>query len=128
VYEGDLYEPLPVTLRGRVGILLANVPYVPTAQIALLPAEARVHEARVALDGGGDGLGILRRVTAAAPQWLAPGGHLLFETSERQVPEAVETVARDGLVPRVAECDELNATVVIGTRPALESGEVADLR
>lgn len=117
VYEGDLYEPLPATLRGRVDILLANVPYVPTAEVALLPPEARVHEARVALDGGGDGLDTLRRVTAAAPLWLAPGGHLLFETSERQAPEAVETVARDGLVPRVAESDELNATVVIGTRP-----------
>jgi release factor glutamine methyltransferase len=116
-YEGDLYEPLPATLRGRVGVLLANVPYVPTEEIKLLPPEARLHEARVALDGGADGLDVLRRVTAAAPLWLAPGGHLLFETSERQAPEAVETVARDGLIPRVARSGELNATVVIGTRP-----------
>ena len=86
VYEGDLYDPLPATLRGRVDILVANVPYVPTEEIGLLPAEARVHEARVALDGGADGLDLLRRVTAAAPPWLAPGGHLLVETSERQAP------------------------------------------
>lgn len=119
VYEGDLYEPLPAALKGRVDVLLANVPYVPTGEIGLLPAEARVHEARVALDGGSDGLDVLRRVTATAAQWLAPGGHLLFETSERQVPQAVETVTRDGLRARVAVCDELDATVVIAGRGQL---------
>jgi release factor glutamine methyltransferase len=122
VYEGDLYEPLPATLRGRVDVLLANVPYVPTEEIDLLPPEARIHEARVALDGGADGLDVLRRVTAAAPLWLAPGGHLLVETSERQAPRAVETFARNGLIPRVASSGELHATVVIGARPALPSG------
>jgi release factor glutamine methyltransferase len=118
VYEGDLYEPLPATLRGRVDILLANAPYVPTGAVGLMPAEARVYEPRVALDGGADGLDVLRRVTAVAPQWLAPGGHLLVETSEQQAPQAVETFARNGLVPSVAGSDELNATVVIGTGPA----------
>lgn len=116
VYEGDLYDPLPASLRGRVDVLLANVPYVPTEEIELLPTEARVHEARVALDGGADGLDVLRRVTAAALPWLAPGGHLLFETSERQAPRAVETVTDAGLVPRVATDEELYATVVIGAR------------
>jgi release factor glutamine methyltransferase len=118
VYEGDLYEPLPGRLRGRVDILVANVPYVPTEEVGLLPAEAREHEARVALDGGTDGLEVLRRVSAAAPRWLAPGGHLLIETSERQAPRAVEAFACDGLIPRVAASEELNATVVIGTRPS----------
>jgi release factor glutamine methyltransferase len=122
VYEGDLYEPLPAGLRGRVDILLANVPYVPTAEVALLPAEAREHESRGALDGGADGLDVLRRVTAAAPLWLAPGGSLLVETSERQAPRAAEGVARSGLVPRVASSEELNATVVIATGPASRSG------
>jgi release factor glutamine methyltransferase len=117
VYEGDLYEPLPAALRGRVDVLVANVPYIPTEAIGLLPPEARLHEPRVALDGGADGLDVLRRVAAAAPLWLAPGGHLLVETSERQASQAVDTFARSGLVPRVASSDELNATVVIGTRP-----------
>ncbi|MGC5365653.1 putative protein N(5)-glutamine methyltransferase [Streptomyces sp. DT24] len=118
VYEGDLFDPLPESLRGRVGLLLANVPYVPTDDVDLLPAEARVHEPRVALDGGGDGLDVLRRVVAGAPRWLAPGGHLLVETSERQAARAEETVAAGGLVPRVRTSDELYATVVVGTRPA----------
>jgi release factor glutamine methyltransferase len=116
VYEGDLYEPLPATLRGRVDVLVANAPYVPTEAIGLLPPEARVHEPRVALDGGADGLDVLRRVTAAAPLWLAPSGHLLVETSEHQAPQTVETLARNGLIPRVASSDERNATVIIGTR------------
>ncbi|MER5646446.1 putative protein N(5)-glutamine methyltransferase [Streptosporangium sp. NPDC002524] len=117
VYEGDLYEPLPAALRGRVDILTANAPYVPTGAIGLLPPEARVHEPLVALDGGADGLEIQRRVTAAAALWLAPGGHLLIETSERQAPQTAEAFARNGLIPRVAGSDELDATVVIGTMP-----------
>jgi release factor glutamine methyltransferase len=118
VYEGDLYEPLPATLRGRVDVLVANAPYVPTESIKLLPPEARIYEARVALDGGADGLDVQRRVAAAAPLWLAPGGHLLVETSERQAPQTVEIFARNGLTPQVVSSDELDATVVIGTRPA----------
>jgi release factor glutamine methyltransferase len=115
VYAGDLYQPLPTSLRGRVDVLLANVPYVPTEQVALLPPEAREHEARRALDGGCDGLDVLRRVTAGARRWLAPGGHLLVETSERQAPQAVEAFTRGGLSPRLARYDELNATVIMGT-------------
>lgn len=115
VFEGDLFEALPAVLRGRVEVLLANVPYVPSGEVALLPAEARLHEAAVALDGGGDGLEVLRRVCAGAPGWLAPGGVLLFETSERQVPSAVAAVGAAGLAARVAVSEEFYATVVIAT-------------
>ncbi|ARF56818.1 putative protein N(5)-glutamine methyltransferase [Streptomyces gilvosporeus] len=117
VYEGDLFAPLPAALRGRIDILVANVPYVPSEEVGLLPAEAREHEPLVALDGGADGLDVLRRVTAEAPRWLAPGGRLLVETGERQAERAVEAMAGDGLLPRVAVSDELCATVIIGTRP-----------
>ncbi|WP_371596603.1 putative protein N(5)-glutamine methyltransferase [Streptomyces sp. NBC_00564] len=116
VYEGDLFAALPDTLRGRVDVLAANVPYVPTGEVGLLPAEARDHEPLVALDGGSDGLDILRRVVAEAPGWLAPGGCLLVETSERQAPRAVETFTRSGLASRLAVSDELYANVVIGTK------------
>jgi len=115
VYQGDLYQPLPARLRGRVQILTANVPYVPTEDIAFLPPEARTYEPRVALDGGPDGLDVLRRVAAGAPDWLASGGHLLIETSERQAPLARAAFAASGLAPRIATSDEAGATVVIGT-------------
>ncbi len=116
VYEGDLFDALPASLRGRVDVLVANAPYVPTESVALMPPEARDHEPMVALDGGSDGLDVLRRVIAGAPEWLAPGGHLLFETSRRQAPAAVQAVTDAGLVARVERDDEIGATVVIGRR------------
>ncbi|MGW3004174.1 putative protein N(5)-glutamine methyltransferase, partial [Streptomyces sp. NPDC001155] len=116
-HAGDLYAALPATLRGRVGILTANVPYVPTAELPLLPPEARDHEPRVALDGGADGLDVLRRVAAGAAEWLAPGGCLLTETSERQAPAAVRAFSGAGLTTRLAVSEELSAHVVIGIRP-----------
>jgi release factor glutamine methyltransferase len=117
VYEGDLFDALPATLRGRIDVLLANVPYVPTGEIELMPPEARLHEARVALDGGTDGLDVLHRVVAAAPRWLAPGGHLLSETSSRQAPAAVAAFTVAGLDARVATDPDRGATVIVGTNP-----------
>ena len=118
VYLGDLFEPLPAALRGRVDILAANVPYVPTGEVGLLPAEARLHEPRAALDGGADGLDVLRRVAAGAVLWLAEGGSLLVEISDQQEQAARDTTRRGGLVPRVARSPELAATVLIASRPA----------
>ncbi len=117
VYAGDLYEPLPAAIRGRVAVIVANAPYVPTEAIALLPHEARGHEPRRALDGGGDGLRVLRRVTASAAAWLAPGGHLLLEAGVRQAAHVVDMVAAAGLVPRVAMSEEPAAAVIIGGKP-----------
>jgi release factor glutamine methyltransferase len=122
VHQGDLYDPLPAGLAGRVDVLIANAPYVPTGEIGLLPPEARDFEPLVALDGGPDGLGIQRRVTARAGRWLAPGGSLLIETSERQAPSTVAAFTRHGLQAEVAVCEDLDATVVIGTRPAHAAG------
>lgn len=114
VYQSDLFDGLPAGLRGRVTILTANVPYVPTAEIAYLPPEARTYEPRVALDGGPDGLAVARRVAVGAPRWLAPGGRLFIETSEQQAVLAVADFAAAGLSPQVVSSAELNATVVVG--------------
>jgi release factor glutamine methyltransferase len=117
VYQGDLYAALPENLRGRIDVMVANVPYVPTGEIALLPAEAREHEPYVALDGGADGLDVVRRVIDGAPAWLAPGGHLLIETSEPQASETLKAAVRAGLRPRTASSEEFAATVVIAVKP-----------
>jgi release factor glutamine methyltransferase len=114
VYAGDLYQPLPAALTGRVDILVANAPYVPTEEVRLLPPEARTHEPLVALDGGTDGLDVLRRIVAGAPAWLARGGSLLTETSAGQAAAAVESVSAAGLTARVVQSAELGATVLIG--------------
>lgn len=116
VYAGDLYEALPVRLRGTVDVLVANVPYVPTEAVDILPREARVHEPRVALDGGPDGLDVLRRVAEAAPDWLAEGGHLLVETSADQADAAIEALVTARLTTTVASDADLAATVVVGRR------------
>ncbi len=117
VHEGDLYAALPAELRGRIDLLAANVPYVPSDEIALMPPEAREHEPRATLDGGSDGLDVLRRVSAAAAQWLAPGGRLLTETSLLQARTAAAILAGDGLDASVLRDDERGATVVTGQRP-----------
>ena len=117
VFVGDLFEPLPGRLRGAVHVVVANAPYVPSDAIRTMPPEARIYEPRVALDGGTDGLAIQRQVAAGAPLWLTPGGSLLVETSERQASQSAEILARNGLLPRVVRSDELDATVVIGSKP-----------
>jgi release factor glutamine methyltransferase len=115
VYQGDLYAPLPAELRGRVDLLLANAPYVPTAAIRTMPPEARLHEPRITLDGGDDGLDLQRRVVFEAAGWLAPGGHLLVETSRRQAPTSVQIMAAGGLQPEVIRSDDLDATILVAT-------------
>ncbi|WP_203756419.1 putative protein N(5)-glutamine methyltransferase [Cellulomonas chitinilytica] len=117
VHEGDLDAPLPVDLRGRVDVITANAPYVPTDEVAFMPSEARDHEARVALDGGADGLDLHRRIAALAPGWLRSGGHLVIETSRRQAPRTAAALTAHGMAARVVTDDELDATVVVGTRP-----------
>jgi release factor glutamine methyltransferase len=116
VYAGDLYEPLPTGLRGRVDLIVANAPYVPTAKIPLLPAEARLHEPRVALDGGCDGVDVHRRVAAQAPQWLSPEGSLLIETSDDQAPLTARAIAAASLTATVVTDEEWAAAAVIGSR------------
>ncbi len=117
VYQGDLFAPLPTALRGRVCVLICNAPYVPTEDIGLLPPEARDYEPRTALDGGSDGLAVLRRVAAQAPGWLAPGGLLLVETSDMQAPLMARAMDDAGLAGRVHSCAEYESTVVTGRLP-----------
>ncbi|WP_308799261.1 putative protein N(5)-glutamine methyltransferase [Agromyces silvae] len=117
-YVGDLYDALPRALEGRVDVLAVNAPYVPSAEIGGMPREAREYEPRHALDGGADGLELHRRVAGAARDWLAPGGHLLIESSTAQAECTEQLVRAIGLSTRIVSDDELGATVVIGVAPA----------
>jgi release factor glutamine methyltransferase len=116
VYLGDLYDGLPESLKGRVDVLVVIAPYVPTDAIALLPHEARDFEPLSTLDGGADGLDVLRPVISAAAEWLAPAGLLATEVSEGQVRALVELVAAAGLESTVIRDDDLDATVVVVRR------------
>ncbi|HEY2333209.1 MAG TPA: putative protein N(5)-glutamine methyltransferase [Acidimicrobiales bacterium] len=117
VHRGDLFDALPARLRGRVRLVVANVPYVPSAEIELLPREARLHEPRAAVDGGGDGLDVLRRVADGVTTWLVPGGQLLVETSDHQSSAATASFEQAGMTVRLVTSEDLGATVLIGTRP-----------
>ena len=115
VHQGDLYEALPKTLRGKVDVLLANAPYVPTSSIGMMPPEARLHEPRAALDGGADGLEVQRRVALGAAEWLAPGGFLMVETSGQQAPETAGVMVESGLLANVVSDEDMGATIVVGS-------------
>ena len=115
---GDLDAPLPPELAGRVDVLCANVPYVPTGAIATLPTDVRDHEPRLALDGGPDGLDVLRRLAPRAAHWLAPGGALLCEIGEDQTGAATALLAAAGLVEVAVHPDLVGRDRVLeGTRP-----------
>jgi release factor glutamine methyltransferase len=114
VFEGDLYDALPSWLRGRVDVIVANAPYVPSDAIATMPTEARDHEPRVALDGGADGVDLHRRIAASARDWLAPDGRLIIETSRPQADQTAEAMWVAGLLPGVHTDGDLDATAVVG--------------
>jgi release factor glutamine methyltransferase len=117
VYTGDLYDALPPSLQGRITLLTANVPYVPTPALPTLPREARLFDPPAALDGGPDGLRVAGRVAAGAASWLAPGGHLLMEAAASQVDSGIALLASHGLEARAVVSDEWECAVLIGQRP-----------
>src|SRR5207247_1130368 len=64
----------------RADIVVSNPPYLPTELIPTLSPEVSRHDPRIAMDGGPEGLTVIRRIVAEAPAWLVPGGALLLET------------------------------------------------
>jgi release factor glutamine methyltransferase len=87
---GDLLEPCPVA----VDLIVSNPPYVAEGEFAALPLSVREHEPRLALDGGPDGLAVIRRLLAQAPATLKPDGALLIEIGASQG-EATSRLARE---------------------------------
>jgi len=97
VREGDLFEPLRGAVpAGTADLVVANPPYLATPIVPALPVEVRDWEPRDALDGGSDGLDVIRRLLAQAPEWLRPGGGLLVEIGEEQGPMALAFIAAGG--------------------------------
>ncbi|MBA3780529.1 putative protein N(5)-glutamine methyltransferase [Nocardioides sp. InS609-2] len=113
---GDMAASVPVEYVGRVDVLVANAPYVPTDEIALMPSEARLHEPAEALDGGPDGTNLQDLVAAAARPLLAPTGVVIIETSRRQADTTASRMLWRGFVPEVVLDDEVDGTCVIGRR------------
>lgn len=96
---GDLFAAVPA--GATFDVIASNPPYIPTAEIETLAGDVRRHEPRLALDGGGDGLDLLRRILAEGPRHLVPGGWLLVEFSPEQSERLCE------LARGVSEYDEV---------------------
>ncbi|MBR6236150.1 MAG: peptide chain release factor N(5)-glutamine methyltransferase [Firmicutes bacterium] len=95
VLRGDLFEALP---EGELPFdaILTNPPYVPAEVISTLSREVKDYEPRMALDGGADGLDIIRRIIKEAPEHLKSGGMLLMEIGHDQGSAALELAAQAG--------------------------------
>ncbi|MBL8587805.1 MAG: HemK family protein methyltransferase, partial [Methylobacteriaceae bacterium] len=86
-------------LAGGFDLVVSNPPYIPAGDIAGLAPEVRLHDPRLALDGGPDGLDAYRRLAPAAARLLAPGGLVLFEVGAGQAPAVAALLAAAGLSP-----------------------------
>lgn len=92
--SGDLFQAVPQ--GARFELITANPPYVPSGDIAALDADVRDHEPRVALDGGDDGLVLVRRIARAARGHLVPGGVLALELQYDQAARVEQLLAQGG--------------------------------
>lgn len=90
-YQCDLLVGLDRSLAGAVDVVVSNPPYIATDGLARLAPEV-LHEPRLALDGGPDGLSLYRRLLQVAGPWLAPRGKLLLELGAGQA-RAVRALA-----------------------------------
>ncbi|MCM3505779.1 putative protein N(5)-glutamine methyltransferase [Curtobacterium sp. ODYSSEY 48 V2] len=118
VVLGDLFAPLPERFRGVVDVIAVNAPYVPSDALATMPAEAREHERRIALDGGPDGLDVHRRVAAGAGEWLRPGGAVVIEVSSTQAPQSAALFEGAGFTVTVESDDQVEGTCIVAELPA----------
>ena len=94
IVQGDLDAPLAG--ESRFDLVTANPPYIPTGDLAALPADVRDHEPRVALDGGEDGLGCVRGVIDAARRRLREGGVVAVEVGHDQAARVAELLGARG--------------------------------
>jgi release factor glutamine methyltransferase len=85
--QGDLFAALAE--RRRFALITANPPYIPAGDARSLPRDVVAHEPHLALFAGADGLEVVRRLVAAAPDWLTPGGTLLVELGAGQADRAL---------------------------------------
>ena len=113
--QGDLFAAVP--LGPTFDVIVSNPPYVKTSELATLQKEVR-QEPRVALDGGADGLDLIRRIAADALPRLKPGGLLALEIGEDQGPATAELLTRAGCHEVRVELDlERRDRMVFGRAP-----------
>lgn len=105
-WPGDLFGPVPASFRTTTDVVVAVVPYVPSTELHLLPRDTLAFEDVAHYDGGSDGLALLRRVVAEAPDFLRPGGALLLELGGDQAPLLRPVLHRCGYASITTWSDE----------------------
>ena len=119
---GDLLEPLAAE-QGRLDMIVANAPYLPSGILPSLPREVFAFEPRQALDGGPDGMTVIRRLVAAAPAALRPGGWLVLEIGEDQAGPLAALMPAGDFVEIASRVDLRGATrYLAGRAPAARAG------
>ncbi len=103
--HGDLFDPF--TVAEEFDLIASNPPYIATAEIETLSVDVRLHEPRLALDGGPDGLEVIRHLIAGAPQHLAAQGNLLIEISGEQADAVTQLLAANGHYDDIAVLKDL---------------------
>ncbi len=91
--SGSLFEPIA---DDRYDFVVSNPPYVVKTEIDTLQIDVCKYEPRLALDGGGDGLDVLRQLVNHASRYLTPGGHILYEMDSSQSDALCEMISADG--------------------------------
>jgi len=115
--RGDLFAGLP--LSARYDVVVSNPPYIATGDLQGLPVDVALWEPRSALDGGADGLALVRRIVSEAPRWLSPNGRLCLEVGAGQAPTVRDLVAAVGA---------FDPALAIRDYAGIERVVVADLR
>lgn len=111
--EGDLFAAVPDGLR--FDMIVANPPYVTTAELETLAQDIRKFEPRSALDGGADGLDIVRRIIREAPSYLNPGGRLFLEISPEQGAVVRTLLSEQGTGTQISLIKDLSGRVRVAT-------------
>lgn len=118
VVVSDLLDGLDPMLAGRVDVLVANPPYLPSGDRGSWEPEVAEHDPGGALVGGDDGHEVVDALVAAAPRWLAAGGILVVEVDERRADDAADRARHHGLVEVRVEPDLTGAPrAVLARRP-----------
>lgn len=104
VIAGDLLRPLAAE-PAALNMIVANAPYLPSGILPSLPREVFAFEPRQALDGGPDGMEVIRRLLTAAPAALRPGGRLVLEIGEEQAAPLAAVMTAAGFVDVAARDD-----------------------
>lgn len=115
VLEGDLFAPVPE--NARFDAVVSNPPYIASGELPTLQAEVQ-KEPRLALDGGPDGLALIRRIVAAARARLNPGGLLAMEIGETQGEQVRALLSAAGYAQvRIEQDLERRERLAFGTQP-----------